>query len=222
VTEFVTLTLAGQLATLAVAVVGGLAAAGALRGAQSMLGVMNVLFAGLLFTLVPHGVELARSSPASVLRLSRRVAVACAGAALVLGIGLSLLPDHAGEALLGAVWPATREVLVPLALAFAFGGVVFGATAGLRSLADARRSLRARVLVAPLTVSGAAVGAAFGAREAAFGLAAAGLVAAWIWWRGLTTSVAASQDAAGPARQVASQPRYVPNPGRNQRVAAAD
>ena len=54
-TEFVTLTLAGQLATMAVAVVGGLAAAGALRGAQSLLGVMNVLFAGLLFTLVPHG-----------------------------------------------------------------------------------------------------------------------------------------------------------------------
>ena len=157
-----------------------------------------------------------------MLKLSKRAAVACATAALALGIGLSLLPDHIGEALLGAVWPGTRDVLVPLALAFAFAGIVFGATAGLRSLADTKRSLRARVLVAPLTVSGAAVGAVFGAREAAFGLAAAGLVAAAIWWRSLTTSVAASQDAPRHGRRSASRPRYGPPPARNQRVAATD
>jgi hypothetical protein len=222
VAEFTTLSLAGQLSTYAVAIAGGLAATGALRGAQSLLGVMNVLFAGLLFTLVPHGVGLARSSPREVLALSRRIACACALAALVFGIGLSQLPEQLGAALLGAVWPESRGVLVPLAVAFAFAGIVFGATAGLRSLADARRSLRARLIVAPVTVAGAAVGAAFGARGAAAGLAAAGLVAAVVWWRTLAAAVSASERT--DESPIPPQPArgYLPLAGRRPHVAATD
>jgi hypothetical protein len=221
--EFATLSVAGQLALYAVVAIGGLAAGGALRGAQSLLGVVNVLFAGLLFTIVPHGASLARSSPGAVLALSRRVAVSCGLAALSLGLGLSLLPRAVGEALLGAIWTPAEEVLVPLAVSFAFAGVVFGATAGLRSLADAKGSLRARLSVAPLTVAGAAAGATFGVREAAIGLAAAGFLAALIWWRALTTTVSASESAARSSRQSEPLRRYRRPPAEQAAgVATAD
>jgi O-antigen/teichoic acid export membrane protein len=220
--EFGTVSLASLLATYVVAAIAGLTAAGALRGAQSLLGVMNVLFAGLLFTLVPHGVGLARSSPGAVLRLSRRVAAACAFAALVAGIGFWILPERVGTALLGAVWPGAREVLVPLAFAYAFAGVIFGATAGLRSFADARRSMRARLVVAPLTVGAAAGGAFFGARGAAVGLALAGLPAAAIWWRSLAGSASTAMTPAHERRRVRPPPVQPPRAERRARVAATD
>jgi hypothetical protein len=221
--EFATLGLAGQLALYAVIAAGGLAAGGALRGAQSLLGVVNVLFAGLLYTLVPHGASLARSSPRAVHDLSRRVAAACGLGALALGLGLSLLPAKAGETLLGATWSSAQNVLVPLAVSLGFAGVVFGATAGLRSLGDASSSLRARLTVAPLTVAGAAAGAAFGAREAAIGLAAAGLLAAMIWWRFLTRAVTTSERAARSSRQSEPRRRYGRQPAdRAAGVATAD
>jgi hypothetical protein len=221
--EFMTLGLAGQLATYAVAAIAGLTAAGALRGAQTLLGVMNVLFAGLLFTLVPHGVGLARCSPRAVIRLSKRVAAACASAALALGIGLSLLPDAVGAALLGTIWPTTEEILIPLAVAFAFAGVVFGAITGLRSLADTRRSLHARLVAAPITVVGAAAGAFVGVREAAVGIATAGLVAAVVWWRSLESAVGALEHSA-TARPPSARSHGSPGLDRGARphVATAD
>jgi hypothetical protein len=195
--EFVALGAASQAAAVVVAAVAGLAAAASLRGAQVLLGPLNVVFSGLALVTIPHGASLARISPQRVVALARRAAVVCAATALTTGAVIGLLPESVGSALLGQIWPLARSVLGPSTVAVALSGVVVGATIGLRSLADARSSLRARLVVAPITVAGVAAGAAFGATGAAVGLAAANLLAACIWWRALLAAPALREARAG-------------------------
>ncbi len=59
---------------------------------------------------------------------------------------------------------------------------IIGPFLGLRALADSRRSLRARVVVAALTVLGGVIGALVdGARGAAIGAAASSLISIVVW-----------------------------------------
>jgi hypothetical protein len=174
---------AGELALFAVAGLLGLAAAGALRGGQILIGPLRVLFMGLRLAAVPEAARLAARRPAGLVAPAAKFSALLVVAAVTWGGVLRVLPAPLGHALLGASWHQARGVIVPLALAMAATGAMTGAFAGLRGLAAARRSFRSRLAVAPFLVSASLTGAAIGgAPGAAWGVAIVSLLAVGFWW----------------------------------------
>lgn len=180
--EFVTARASSDLVLTALGVVAGLAALGAAKASLVYYGLLNTLHAGIYLAVVPEGAR-RRGRPAElrrVLVVTSAGLVAVAAAWMVVGL---LLPDAWGGHLFGATWGRAEEIMLPMGLAMVLGGVHSGALLGLRSLADARRSLRARLWSTPWMVAGPLAGALVaGAPGFAWGFAAARGVAAVIWW----------------------------------------
>jgi len=173
---------ANQATVFVVAAVAGLAAAGSLRAAQTMFGPLVVLTLGIRLALVPEAV---RATTRSVRRMTRLVFAAAGLLTTVTAawsIAVLLLPNAAGEALLGSSWALAVPLLVYVAVDRLANATIIGPFLGLRALADSRRSLRARMVVSALAVLGGVVGALVdGARGAAIGAAASSLVSIAVW-----------------------------------------
>ncbi len=173
---------ATQAAIYVVAATAGLASAGSIRAAQILLGPMHIVLQAAHLIAVPEGVRIRRRSPG---RFRLAIIGLGVGLAVVIGawvLGLSLLPFEIGDALLGDSWAAARVVLIPLGLSLVFQGLSGGALVGLRVLADAKSSLRARLIDASsgfaLGVGGGLIGGAIGA---SWGFAVGGAVSAVIF-----------------------------------------
>ncbi len=158
---------ASQAAIYVVGLTAGLAEAGSIRAAQLLLGPMHVVLQAAHLIAVPEGVRIRRGHPSrfslAIISLGVGLAVVIAGWVL----GLSILPVEIGQFVLGDSWVAARVVLIPLGLSLVFQGLSGGALVGLRVLADARSSLRARLIDATagllLGVGGGLIGGAIGA-----------------------------------------------------------
>lgn len=189
-----------QVALYVIGALSGLAAVGAIRAAQVLLGPLNVLFMGAVLFIVPEAARRAQRSLPALLRFGLGVSASLAIGVMLWSGALLLVPTGVGELLLRTAWQAGRTLFVPIALVMAGTGVMSGAVLILRGIADAHRSLRARLLHAPLIVAGAAVGAAVGGGEgAAWGLALATWLAAVAWW----TLAGASLESGGPSQRMA-------------------
>jgi O-antigen/teichoic acid export membrane protein len=168
---------------LAIAVIAGAAALGAVRAAMLLLGPLTVFFVAMFVISVPEVIRARERSPAALPRM-----VVILGAAMVLATGawvgaVVLVPDSMGRALLGANWGPARHLLPAMALVTAAHGCALAAVAGLRALGAARESLRARLWGAPVLLLGAIVGATFaGAYGAGVGLAAGAWIDAILAW----------------------------------------
>jgi O-antigen/teichoic acid export membrane protein len=162
--------------------IAGLPAIGAVRAAQVYYGPLNTLFSGIYLVLVPDGAKQKDDSRRLVRFMLIASGVVTLAATVWVVIGL-VLPDSIGTAVFGDTWAEAEEVLFPMGLAILAGSVATGAFAGLRSLGDARASLRARLCSLPpeatLTLAGAFVGGAVGY---AYGFAAATSLIAALWW----------------------------------------
>lgn len=182
--EFSVTTGVGQITTLGLGAIAGLIELGTLRAGQILLGPFNVLSLGISIVAVPEGVRALRKSSEELARFCRRVSLFLAAGALTLGATVWALPDRIGTALLRENWSGGHSIVIPLAIGMAFFGIVLGAGVGLRSLAAARLSLRAKLLVAPLMLAGPLTGAALtGAIGAAWGGTMAISIGVVIWWR---------------------------------------
>jgi hypothetical protein len=173
--EFVLLSGMNQLIAFAVASWQGLDQAGAMRAAALLLGPASVLANGLLAATVPEGARL-RSDPRLLGRALPVVALVSAAVMVGWGVAVSYAPASVGRLLLGDRWPAAQQLVLIVAVFYAGANVVMVCAAGLRSLQDARRSLR---LIAVLTVAmlvGGLVGASISTFAANVGLA----VPAWV------------------------------------------
>jgi O-antigen/teichoic acid export membrane protein len=172
------------------AAVAGLAATGSLRAGEILIGPLNVLFMSAPLYAIPEGVRLLKQSPHKLKLASIILAALLGCAALVWGILVQFLPEALGTELLGESWRAGRRVAIPLAVAAAATGVTMGATMGLRSLAAAKESLRARLIVSVVMIvctgAGAVLAGGFGA---ATGLAVALWLGVVIWWRYLLSAL---------------------------------
>ncbi|MGQ0576680.1 MAG: hypothetical protein ACT4RN_21140 [Pseudonocardia sp.] len=170
VAEWVMVLGAAQVGLLVVAWLGSAADVGALRGAQTVLGPMNILGLGVFGFLLA---ELVRRPDLPIAR--RRQVAAGAGAALaaaavVWGALLLLLPDRAGALLLGETWAASRGVLLAMTLYVAGAAAATGVLAVLRSVGDARSTFVVNTVLGPLMLvavvtgqlTGGVVGAAWG------------------------------------------------------------
>jgi O-antigen/teichoic acid export membrane protein len=160
----------------------GLAAAGALRAAQVLLGPLNMLFGGLSSFALPMMSREAGAGHSLV-----RSAVLCSSAigsiATVWVVTLVLLPDSLGRRLLGASWAGAHSVMVPSGVVSLGVAFVIGAALGLKALRRADRMLRVTFIQAPVMLTLGAAGAVlWQAPGAAWGFAIAqvfGLVICW-------------------------------------------
>ncbi|MBQ1163179.1 hypothetical protein KBZ21_34825, partial [Streptomyces sp. A73] len=111
-------------------------------------------------------------------------------AALLWGAALLLVPDRAGELVLGGVWHSASELIVPATLGVAGAGLGTGAAAGLRALGAARRSLRSQLFASICYVGGGLGGAAVaGTIGSAWGVAAATVCGSAVWWLHLRSAL---------------------------------
>jgi hypothetical protein len=181
--EFLTIGAVSQLNSYGISAVAGLAAVGALRAGEILVGPVYVLFMGGNMIAVAEGARLASRSVARVGRLGLLVSAGMSACAVAWGTVLVLAPDSVGTRVLGPTWYAAAAVLVPYVLVTIGLTASAGPQTGLRALGAARRGLRARLVAAPLLLAGAVGGAALaGAAGAAWGMAAGYWAAAAVWW----------------------------------------
>ncbi len=125
-----------QLRAYGLGAITGLAAVGAVRGAQLLLGPFQALRMGIGLMAVPEATRVLTRSP----RASTRLCTAGgsqATAGMAWGFALLLLPSSAGELLLRPLWHAASALLVPTTLAMGAASVYEGAFVGLRALGAA-------------------------------------------------------------------------------------
>lgn len=188
----------------------GIAAVGAIRGAQTVLGPLNFLWIGCLALTVPEANR--RRMGAVGRREVRRYLLRSSivpGVAVIVAAGIlaRLLPSAAGVALLGASWESARPLLQPLGLVIAGNCLSIGAIAGIRAERQPAVGFRARVICVIVNLLCTIVGAQLaGVEGAAWGLAAGVGVGALIWWRSFDALGDCTSDnpASWPRRDVTS------------------
>jgi O-antigen/teichoic acid export membrane protein len=211
--EFAAQILAGQLMLYSIGWIAGLAAVGALRGANVLLGPIHVIVQGTYLVAVPEAVHLLRTD-------LRKFVAFCIGASAVLGavgIGwtamLVLIPQEFGVALLGEVWDAALEIVPIWGVAFAVVNLAAGAAIGLRAMAAARRTLNAAAVASVGSFAGANIGAlAGGVVGAAWGYLATWVVSLGWWWWQFRLGLDEYRDALlpGVTRSATAAPEAVP------------
>ncbi|TDD24097.1 hypothetical protein E1218_16735, partial [Kribbella turkmenica] len=144
--ENVTISGAYQLKMYGLGAFAGVAAVGTVRGAEMMLGPFFIVLSGIGLVAVPEAARMLRRSLRALKGFCLLIGSAQALAALAWGMTLVLTMPHAwGHAVLGEVWDATEPLLLPATLSVMFASFYTGASAGLRALGVARRSLKAQL-----------------------------------------------------------------------------
>ncbi len=185
VAEFAVSSGVSNLTLFAIGGIAGLGELGRLRAGEIALGPLTVLFAGAGLVATPEGVRLLHESPERLVRGCRWLSLALVTGVLAWGAVVSIVPRGIGELVLRANWDTARSLLLPLSIALIGYAVSFGAWTGLRALAAARRSLRARCIDGALTFSLGLTGAYFGgATGVAWGYAVTGCLRSLnAWWQ---------------------------------------
>lgn len=173
-----------QVYMVGITVAASLAATAGIRGAQVLLGPVNVLNQGIRMIAVPEAARALKHSYRRLWLVGLAISLGVGAGALAWGAVFLLLPEVVGRELLGpGVWAEARTVLVPVILLQALGASNAGAFAIMRALAAATRGLRVR-LISSIILIAAGVGGAFlgGPEGAAWGLAAASFCTLLLWW----------------------------------------
>jgi O-antigen/teichoic acid export membrane protein len=174
-----------QLQMYGVGAIAGLAAVGAIRGAQLLLAPVVALRMGISLMAVPEAARVLKRWPRRLwtfcVVLGGSQAVAC----LLWGGCLLLIPASLGELMLGSIWPSASALIVPTTFALATGSLFDGALVGLRALGASRRSMPIRIARAITWVVGGILGAFLGgAAGSVWGTAiATSLGVALVWWQ---------------------------------------
>ncbi len=188
--ENVSLSGAGQLRAYGLGAIAGVGAVGAVRGAELLLGPFLALLMGLSLVTVAEAARVLRQSPQRLGRFCLLLGGGQAAAALLWGSALLLMPDRAGEFVLGDVWHSASRLILPATLGVAGAGLGSGAAAGLRALAAARRSLRCQLFASACYLGGGIGGAAAaGTVGSAWGVAAATACGSAVWWLQLRSAL---------------------------------
>ncbi|MFF2149289.1 hypothetical protein [Kitasatospora sp. NPDC058190] len=181
--ENVSLSGASQLRAYGLGAIAGVGAVGAARGAELLLGPFLALLMGLSLVTVAEAARVLRQAPQRLGRFCFLLGGGQAGAALLWGSALLLMPDRLGELVLGDVWHSASQLIVPATLGVAGAGLGSGAAAGLRALAAARRSLRCQLFASACYLGGGLGGAAAaGTAGSAWGVATATACGSAVWW----------------------------------------
>jgi len=182
--ENLTISGAYQLKMYGLGAFAGIAAVGTVRGAEMMLGPFFIVLSGIGLVAVPEAARVLRRRPRALPWFCLLLGGAQAAAALAWGLALLLiLPDGWGHALLGEVWLTASALLLPATLSVMFASFYTGASAGLRALGVAKRSLRAQLYAsAAYLIGGVGGGVIGGALGSSWGAAGATFIGAIVWW----------------------------------------
>lgn len=173
----------------------GIAALGAVRAAQVLLGPLQLVITGVTSFVLP-AFSRRVTGGASVLRPSAITAVVLTSISFVWVVVLLLLPDVVGQELLGETWTRAREVLPALGAMMLVLSVATGANLGLRSLSRSDLLLRIIIVQAPLIVVFTWLGAVTGGLSgAAAGLALGHVAGTVLQWLALRRAAPAGQSA---------------------------
>jgi len=179
-----------QLRAYGLGAITGLAAVGAVRGAQLLLGPFQALRMGISLMAVPEATRVLTRSPRRLNTFCVLLGGSLATVGMAWGFALLLLPSSAGEQLLGPLWHTASALLLPTTLAMAAASVYDGALVGLRALGAARRSLRASVTRSvALVVFGLAGAFVGGAAGSVWGALVANLIAIGVAWHQLQAAL---------------------------------
>ena len=202
--EFAANTGSTQSVMYAAGAIGGLTAAGALRGGQVLLNPLNVAQQGIWMVAIPEQVRTLKKHPWMLERVAAFLSLGLGTMAAMYTFGLVAFGDTVGPLLLGETWPNAQPVVVPLGLAAVATGLWVGPTVTLRAMQEAKRSLRVRLVYSVLIVAAGTAGLALaGARGGAWGIAIAGLTSVPLWWWQLHAAVSGrSEVAVTPLRPI--------------------
>ncbi|MER7174800.1 hypothetical protein ABT367_25610 [Streptomyces mesophilus] len=188
--ENVSLSGAVQLRAYGLGVIVGVGAVGVIRGAELLLGPFLALLMGLSLVTVAEAARVLREASHRLAKFCLLLSVGQAAAALLWGGALLLVPDRLGELVLGAVWGAASQLIVPVTLGVVGSGLGTGAAAGLRALGAARRSLRCQLFASACYIGAGLGGAAVGGTAgSAWGVAAATVGSSAVWWLQLRSAL---------------------------------
>ncbi|HZX08894.1 hypothetical protein [Kribbella sp.] len=182
-----------QVYMLGITAAAGLVATAGIRGAQVLLGPVNVLNQGIRMISVPEAARALRHSYRRLWLVGLAISFGIGAGALAWGAVFLLLPAVVGRELLGpGVWNQAHPVLVPVILLQALGASNAGAFAILRALTAATRGLRVRLISSViLIVCGISGAYLWGPKGAAWGLAGASFGTLLLWWNEAHRAIAA-------------------------------
>jgi O-antigen/teichoic acid export membrane protein len=175
---------ASQLRAYGLGAIAGLASVGVVRGAELTLGPFLALLMGLSLVTVAEGARVLKRSPHRLRQFCILLGGAQASAAALWGLTLLFaVPDRLGRFVLGTLWNDSSHLILPVTLAVIGASFTSGASAGLRALGAARRSLRSQLIASAAYVTFGLTGAVMGgALGSAWGVALATLAGSGVWW----------------------------------------
>lgn len=189
--ENVVLGAGGQIRSLVVAATGGLAAAGAIRGAEMVIGPVAALLMGVGQVAVPEAARALTRGRRALLIIAGGLSGGLAVVAMMWGIVLVLVfPLGIGRLLLGDVWPHAHVLVLGVMVSSAAGCAQVGPSAALRALGRADLTMRCQITATVLFVGLATAGGLlWDAQGTVWGTAIASILGAGIWWSQLLAAL---------------------------------
>ncbi len=183
---------ASQLRSFIVGAVAGLAAVGYVRASEILMGPFLVVLMGISQVAVPEASRVFHRNSRNLARFCFILGGLQAAAAIAWGVLLIIVfPLGPGPALLKELWTPTAQLLPAITITVAAASFITAATAGVRAMGVARRSLRAQLMSSVVYVIGGAVGAILaGAVGTSWGVTAAECFAVLVWWHQLRSALA--------------------------------
>jgi O-antigen/teichoic acid export membrane protein len=176
---------ASQLRSFVLGAVSSLAAVAYVRASELLMGPFLIVLMGISQVAVPEASRVLHGNPGRLPRFCLLMGSAQAGAALVWGFGLlTLFPLGPGPAILQELWAPTAPLIPAITLTVAAGSFITAASAGLRAMGAARRSLRGMLTTWAMYLVGGSVGAIYGgALGSSWGVTIAECLGALVCWR---------------------------------------
>ena len=190
--ENVSISGAAQLRAFVLGAVAGLAAVGYVRASEILMGPFFVVLMGISQVAVPEASRVFHRASGNLSRFCFVLGGAQAAAVVAWGlILLTVFPLGPGPALLKELWIPTEQLIPAMTLTLAAASFTTAATAGLRAMGLARRSLRAQLMGSAAYAIGGAGGAILGgALGTSWGVAIALCFSALVWWHQLRSGLA--------------------------------
>ena len=200
--ENLSISAASQLRSFMLGAVAGLAAVGYVRASEILMGPFLVVLMGISQVAVPEASRVFHRASGHLARFCLLLGGAQAAAAIAWGLILmTVFPLGPGPTLLKELWIPTAQLLPAITLTVAAASFSTAATAGLRAMGVARRSLRAQLTASAAYVIGGAGGAIVsGALGSSWGVTAAQCFSALVWWHQLRSALAEHHSVAEVAR----------------------